>query len=422
MTPLRQRFIEDLQLRNRSPKTIEAYVYHVRELACYFKQSPEQLGDDQVHRYLLHLLHGKKVSWSSYNQAVAALRFFYRVSSPSDTVVTRLPYGKRPKRLPAVRSPQQVALFLDTVHDRTMRVMLRTIYATGLRISEALHLTAAQIDSSRMVVRVLGKGQKERLVPLSPQLLEELRAYWRANEANAMDVRRQGSPSASERGIGAESLQAGLSRRGPAADHSPHASPLPCHAPSGSGGRHPNDPSLAGPSSHRHHGSLHARHVGGSAAGGQPARPPAPAAGPIDQPLSLGQLVRQYGAKFLERWPQCPHVRQTLRDLALCRTPALGGHVTQCDHCGEVRYHYHSCGNRSCPQCGGSKRAAWLAKCQADLLPVPYFHVVFTLPHELARWSWVTVSSCIGCSLTAPRRLFWKWRPTPSTWAHGSGC
>ena len=100
MTPLRQRFIEDLQLRNRSPKTIATYVYHVRELARYFKQSPEQLGDDQIHRYLLHLLHHKQISWSSYNQAVAALRFFYRVTSPSDTVVTRLPYGKRPKRLP----------------------------------------------------------------------------------------------------------------------------------------------------------------------------------------------------------------------------------------------------------------------------------------------------------------------------------
>ncbi len=94
--------------------------------------------------------------------------------------------------------------------------------------------------------------------------------------------------------------------------------------------------------------------------------------------------MRRFGAGFLERWPQCPHVRQTLRDLALCRTPSLGGHVTECDHCREVRYHYHSCGNRSCPQCGGSKRAAWLIKCQADLLPVPYFHVVFTLPHELS--------------------------------------
>ena len=94
--------------------------------------------------------------------------------------------------------------------------------------------------------------------------------------------------------------------------------------------------------------------------------------------------MRQYGAGFLKRWPPCPQVRQTLRDLALCRTPALGGHVAQCDHCGAVRYHDHSCGNRSCPQCGGTKRAAWLARCQADLLPVPYFHVVFTLPHELS--------------------------------------
>ena len=179
MTPLRQRFIEDLQLRNRSPKTIAAYVYHVRELARHFQQSPERLSDDQIHRYLLYLLHDKQVSWASYNQAVAAFRFFYRVTYPSDTLVTRLPYGKRPKRLPTVRSPQQVALFLDRVHGRTNQMVLRTIYATGLRISEALHLTAGQIDSSRMVVQVLGKGQKERLVRLSPRLLDELRAYWR---------------------------------------------------------------------------------------------------------------------------------------------------------------------------------------------------------------------------------------------------
>ena len=179
MTPLRRRLIEDLQLRNRSPKTIEVYVYHVRELARYFKRSPARLVDEEVHRYLLHLLRDKQVSWSSYNQAVAALRFFYRVTYPSDTVVSRLPYGKRPKRLPAIRSPEQVARFLAAVQGRAHPMVLRTIYASGLRISEALHLTAAQIDSSRMVLRVLGKGQKERLVPLSPLLLSELRAYWR---------------------------------------------------------------------------------------------------------------------------------------------------------------------------------------------------------------------------------------------------
>ncbi len=179
MTPLRQRFIEDLQLRNSAPKTIVAYVHQVRGLAHHFKLSPDRLDDDQIRRYLLHLLHDKHAAETSYNQAVAALRFFSEVSSPSGTVVRRLPYGKQSKRLPAVRSPQQVALFLDTVHDRIVRIVLRTIYATGMRISEALHLTAAQIDSSRMVVRVLGKGRKERLVPLSPRLLEALRVYWR---------------------------------------------------------------------------------------------------------------------------------------------------------------------------------------------------------------------------------------------------
>ena len=75
---------------------------------------------------------------------------------------------------------------------------------------------------------------------------------------------------------------------------------------------------------------------------------------------------------------------RTLRSLAACRTPALGGHISRCCHCGQVNYHYHSCGNRHCPSCGGSKRAAWLARRQADLLPVPYFHVVFTLPHQLS--------------------------------------
>ncbi len=281
MTPLRQRFIQDLQLRNRSPKTIEAYVYHLRELARHFHRSPDQLGDDQIHRYLLHLLHDQHVSWSSYNQAVAALRFFYRVTFPCDTVVVRLPYGKRPRRLPIVRSPQQVALFLDSVSDPTVRMVLRTIYATGLRISEALHLTAGQIDSSRMVVRVLGKGQKERLVPLSPRLLDELRLL-AADEADAMDVPGPGPPSTAERGDGAEGLPARRPRRGPAPDHSPHLAPLPCHPSPGSRSQHPDDPGPAGPSPHRDHRAVHPREPGGSAAGGQPARPPAPAGAPDD--------------------------------------------------------------------------------------------------------------------------------------------
>jgi integrase/recombinase XerD len=178
MTPLRQRFIEDLQLRNRSPRTIECYVFHVKKFAAYFGQPPERLGAEQVHRYLLYLLHEQKASWSHYNQAVSALRFLYRVTCPRDNVVSRLPYGKRPKRLMPVRSREEVARFLAGVRSPVVSMLLRTIYASGLRLAEALALQPEHIDSRRMVLRVLGKGQKERLIPLSPQLLAELRAYW----------------------------------------------------------------------------------------------------------------------------------------------------------------------------------------------------------------------------------------------------
>jgi site-specific recombinase XerD len=178
MTPLRQRFIEDLQLRNRSPKTIDAYVFHLKEFARYSGQSPDQLGPEQVHRYLLYLLHEKKASWAQYNQAVSALRFFYQVTCPREPVVARLPYGKRPKRLMPVRARQEVARFLGGARSPVVAMLLRTIYATGMRLAEALALTAEHVDSRRLLLRVLGKGQKERVIPLSPQLLAELRTYW----------------------------------------------------------------------------------------------------------------------------------------------------------------------------------------------------------------------------------------------------
>jgi Putative transposase/Transposase zinc-binding domain len=98
----------------------------------------------------------------------------------------------------------------------------------------------------------------------------------------------------------------------------------------------------------------------------------------------VGALLRRHGAALLRQAPQPPGVQRVLARLAACRTAALGGQVTQCAHCDDVRYRYHSCGDRHCPACGGSKRAAWLEQRRAELLPVPYFHVVFTLPHQLS--------------------------------------
>jgi hypothetical protein len=103
--------------------------------------------------------------------------------------------------------------------------------------------------------------------------------------------------------------------------------------------------------------------------------------------LSVGALLRQYGHDFLTQHGATlsAEQRRAVRDLAACRTEALGGHLWQCTHCGQRRLVYHSCRNRHCPTCQGGQRAAWLAREAGWLLPVAYHHVVFTLPAEVAQ-------------------------------------
>jgi integrase/recombinase XerD len=180
MTPLRQRLVDDLRLRNYSPRTIEAYVAGVARLAKFRRRSPDQLGPDDVRALQLDLLR-QGVSWSQFNQTVCALRFFFGVTLGRPEVLPFLPFGKKPKSIPCVLSPEEVLRFLGAVPAGRDRVLLQTAYACGLRIEELLHLRVTDIDSRRMVVVVRhGKGRKDRLVPLSPHLLEVLRAYWHA--------------------------------------------------------------------------------------------------------------------------------------------------------------------------------------------------------------------------------------------------
>jgi len=147
--------------------------------ARYFGRSPEELGAEEVRTYQLHLLH-LRATWSLYNQTVCALRFLYGVTLRRPDVVQTIPYGKKPKHLPTVLSPEEVVQIIDAAKPGRQRVMVQTAYACGLRINELLHLRVTDIDSSRMVVVVRqGKGRKDRLVPLSPRLLTELRGYWR---------------------------------------------------------------------------------------------------------------------------------------------------------------------------------------------------------------------------------------------------
>jgi len=180
MTVLRQRMTEDMQVRNLSPHTQASYLQQVSLFARYFRMSPDALTPKHIRTYQIYLTNEKRLAPNSIHTAVAALRFLYRITLKKDwTFEEDIPLPKKPQKLPVVLSPDEVMHFLSCVDCNKHRVILTTCYAAGLRISEAVRLKAAAIDSARMVVRVeQGKGRKDRYVMLSPILLEILRSYW----------------------------------------------------------------------------------------------------------------------------------------------------------------------------------------------------------------------------------------------------
>jgi integrase/recombinase XerD len=179
MSPLRRRMIEDMTIRNLSPATQQSYLHAVSKFSRHFGRSPDRLGLGEVHAFQVHLV-ANGISWASLNQIVCALRFFYGVTLGQATIPERIAYAREPQKLPVVLSADEVVRFLEAIPSLKSRIALTTVYAAGLRVSEAVMLKIADIDSGRMVIRVeQGKGGKDRYVMLSPQLLRILRGYWR---------------------------------------------------------------------------------------------------------------------------------------------------------------------------------------------------------------------------------------------------
>lgn len=181
MTSLRQRMVQDMQIRNLAVHTQNTYVLQVSMFARHFGKSPEMLGPKEIRIYQIYLTNEKKLATSSILIAISALRFLYKITLKKPWVFEEIiPAPKKPQKLPIVLSPEEVMQFLRAVASTKHRVILTTCYAAGLRISEALALKPPAIDSKRMVLRVeQGKGQKDRYVMLSPQLLAILRDWWR---------------------------------------------------------------------------------------------------------------------------------------------------------------------------------------------------------------------------------------------------
>jgi len=180
MTPLRQRMIEDMQLRNFATTTQRSYIHYVADFAKHFNRSPQDLDLEAVRQYQLHLAQERKLSPQSINTFVSAVQFLYLVTLEMPWEKHDFPRARLEEKLPVVLAPDEVQRFLDQVTGVKHRGVLLTCYGSGVRISEAVSLKLSDIDSHRMLIRVEhGKGGKDRYSMLSPCLLEILRAYCR---------------------------------------------------------------------------------------------------------------------------------------------------------------------------------------------------------------------------------------------------
>jgi len=181
VSPLRQRMLEDLQIRHYSPITIRVYLHSVAEFARHFGTSPERLRAEHIRQYQLFLIKEKKVSQSTVVQLVCALRFLYTHTLRRKIPIERIPFPRREKKLPLILSREEVKALLEAPGSLRDRTALAILYGCGLRVSEVIHLQVSDIDSARNVVRVRhGKGGKDRQTLLPAKLLDLLRCYWRS--------------------------------------------------------------------------------------------------------------------------------------------------------------------------------------------------------------------------------------------------
>ena len=178
ISPLRQRMIEDMTARHFAEKVQTDYIRHVKNFAAFLGRSPDTATSEDLRLYQWHMTK-THVSPPSINAAILALRFFFRVTLERDDLVRRLMLVREPRRAPTVLSPEEVARLLAAAPGVKYKAALGVAYGAGLRVSEVVALKVSDIDNERMLLRVeQGKGQKDRFVMLSPQLLELLRDWW----------------------------------------------------------------------------------------------------------------------------------------------------------------------------------------------------------------------------------------------------
>jgi site-specific recombinase XerD len=172
--------LEELQRRNYAETTTRLYIQTIEDFSRYFKRSPDQLGPEHIREYQAYLFRERKLAAPTVTQRLAALRFFFTQTIKKAWSVAETPYPKKRRHLPSILSAEEVAHLIDSARTRFHRIVLMTLYGTGVRRAELARLQISDIDSRRMVIHIRGgKGGQDRDVMLSPTLLEALRDYWR---------------------------------------------------------------------------------------------------------------------------------------------------------------------------------------------------------------------------------------------------
>jgi len=258
--------VRALTLRRYSPRTVESYVSRMYDLARYYMRPPSELNSDELQAYLYHLAYERKLSASTCNVAINALRSYYQLVEgvPRDQFTLMLPRPRSGWQLPEVLSVEEVERLIASAPQPHHRTFLMLVYGTGMRLAEAIHLRGKHIDSDRMQIRVeSGKGNKDRIVPLGERAKAWLEKY--RDEVRALQAPRLHGLAVSLE----ERLRPGLHRHGAIrlqaggqtcghhqGGRDPHPAPQLRH-PYGRGRRQPGGgPALARPCRPAHHRAL----------------------------------------------------------------------------------------------------------------------------------------------------------------------
>ena len=183
MSQLRQRMMEDMQLRGFSARTQECYVAAVRQLAEHYHRAPDQLAEEDLRQYFLYLANEKRVARATATIALCGIKFFYEKTLGKQWTTLQCVRPPREKKLPVVLSREEVRRILPEVRIPVYRACLTTISACGLRLLEGAHLQVPDVDGARMMLHIHGKGKQDRYVPLAAPTLDVLRAYWRTHRS-----------------------------------------------------------------------------------------------------------------------------------------------------------------------------------------------------------------------------------------------